>query len=272
MGPNSVPILEFERVSFGYQPAGKSALVELSAVIEPGTVTAVLGPNGSGKTTFLHVALGWLAPRSGRVIFEGRPLSGYARRELGRSMAIVPQIERIPFEYSVLEYVVLGRAPYLAPLALPGKDDVGICQEAIAEAGIMALAGREITTLSAGERQLAAIARALAQRPRLLILDEPTSHLDLANKARLLGLIQDLSSRGKTILFSTHEPEAAGAVATHIILMREGRIKEAGAVDQILNSGSLSDTYGLPVTITEIAGKRIATWSPLRSGCKNPSG
>ncbi len=264
MSENSCPLLAFDRVSFGYRPAVKPVLRELSAAIEPGTVTAVLGPNGAGKTTFLHVALGWLVPWSGRVIFEGQPLARYSRRQLGRSMAIVPQIERIPFEYSVLEYIALGRAPYLAPLDLPGREDIRICLEALAEVGIEALAGRGIMTLSAGERQMATIARALAQRPRLLILDEPTSHLDLANKARTLGLIKDLSSRGATILFSTHDPESAEAVATHLILMRDGRIKETGPLDRVLNSESLSETYGLPVTIIDVAGKRIATWSPIR--------
>jgi len=194
----SAPLLEFERVTFGYQPLGAPALRALSLGIEPGTITAILGPNGAGKTTLLHLALGWLLPQSGQVRLDGRALGSYSRRDLGQWMALVPQSERIPFEYSILEYVLLGRTPYLAPLDMPGAKDCRIGEQVIEQVGLGPLRGRAITTLSGGERQLAVVARALAQQPRLLLLDEPTSHLDLANRVRILKLLRELSARGVT--------------------------------------------------------------------------
>jgi len=255
------PLFLFDQISFGYQPNGRTVLHALSLEIESGTVTAILGPNGAGKTTLLHLALGWLAPQSGQVLLNGRPLDGYSRRDLGQWMALVPQSERIPFEYSILEYVLLGRAPYLAPLDMPGAEDYVIGERVIDQVGLGQLNGRAITTLSGGERQLALVARALAQQPRLLLLDEPTSHLDLANKVRLLRLMQELAARGVTLLLTTHEPDVAAAVATHLVLMREGQVYQAGPLPQVFTAEHLSATYGVPVSVKQVDGRRIALWT-----------
>jgi iron complex transport system ATP-binding protein len=256
------PILEFDRVSFGYGAARRPALQDVSAAISPRSVTAVLGPNGAGKTTLLHLALGWLRPWGGRVLFEGRELRSYSRKELGRAIAIVPQSERIPFEYTVLEYVLLGRAPHLPPLGFPGEPDMLAAERALEATGIGALSRRDITALSGGERQLATIARALAQEARFLILDEPTSHLDLANKARLLELIESLSSKGITIVFSTHEPDIAEAVATDLMLMREGKLMGSGPIDEAMDSASLSAAYGIPVQVQKSGDRMTVAWAP----------
>jgi len=257
----SSSLLAFDQISFGYPPNGKTVLRALSLEIEPGTVTAILGPNGAGKTTLLHLALGWLAPQSGQVRLNGQPLRHYSRRELGQWMALVPQSERIPFEYSIAEYVLLGRAPYLAPLDMPGAEDCRISDQVIEQVGLGHLNGRAITTLSGGERQLALVARALAQQPRLLLLDEPTSHLDLANKARLLKLMQELAARGVTLLLTTHEPDVAAAIATHLVLMRDGQVYQTGPLPQVFTAEHLSATYNVPVKVTQVDGQRIALWT-----------
>jgi iron complex transport system ATP-binding protein len=257
----STPLLAFDQISFGYSPRFKTVLRSLSLEIQPGTVTAILGPNGAGKTTLLHLALGWLAPQSGQVRLDGRPLDSYSRRDLGQWMALVPQSERIPFEYSILEYVLLGRAPYLAPLDMPGAEDYCLGEQVIEQVGLGQLNGRAITTLSGGERQLALVARALAQQPRLLLLDEPTSHLDLANKVRLLRLMQELAVSGVTLLLTTHEPDVAAAIATHLVLMREGQVYQTGPLPQVFTAEHLSATYGVPVKVTQVDGRRIALWT-----------
>ena len=131
MRAQRAPLLAFDQVSFGYSPRVKTVLRSLSLEIQPGTVTAILGPNGAGKTTLLHLALGWLVPQSGQVRLNGQPLRHYSRRELGQWMALVPQSERVPFDYSILEYVLLGRAPYLAPLDMPGAEDCRIGKQVI---------------------------------------------------------------------------------------------------------------------------------------------
>jgi iron complex transport system ATP-binding protein len=117
------PLLAFHDIAFRYQPHNGPVLRQLALEIQPGTVTAILGPNGVGKTTLLHLALGWLRPESGKVFLQGRPLGSYSRHELGQWMGLVPQSEHMPFDYSVLEYVLLGRAPYLKPLEMPGEQN-----------------------------------------------------------------------------------------------------------------------------------------------------
>jgi len=256
--------LAFDRVSFGYDPMAAAVLSGFSAAAAPGSVTAILGANGAGKTTLLLLALGWLEPRCGRILLGGRPLAEYGRRELGRTLALVPQAERMSFDYSVLDYALMGRAPHLAPLAMPGGGDRGIARRAVERAGLSSLAARSVTALSGGELQLALVARALAQEPRILLMDEPTSHLDLANKVRVLDLIRGLAADGVTVLFTTHEPEAAAA-ATNIVLMKDGRALRAGPLEEVFTTEDLSATYGIPVNVSLVGGRRVASWNPGRT-------
>lgn len=253
--------LDFQDLRYRYG-FGSDVLHDLAAAVAPGEATAILGPNGAGKTTLLHLALGWLKPLDGRVLLDGAPIQGLSRRELGRAMALVPQSERIPFEFSVLDYVLLGRAPRLGPLQPPGPSDLAAAERAIERVGIGGLASREVNALSGGERQLASIARALAQEPRILLLDEPTSHLDLANKARVLSLVKDLAKGGSTILLTTHEPEAAAMAASNLFLMREGRLLAAGPLEKLFTSQCLTQTYGIPVQALRVEGRLSAFWNP----------
>jgi iron complex transport system ATP-binding protein len=252
--------LRFQDVHFVYPMAGRAVFQHLTLEIAPGTVTAILGPNGAGKTTLLHLALGWLRPQAGQVMLAGRGLMSYSRGELGRGIGLVPQSEHSGFEYSLLEYVLLGRAPYLKPLEIPGPEDVRIAVEAMARAGLAGWESRSMAKLSGGERQLVLIARALAQQPRILLLDEPTSHLDLANKSRLLGLLRDLVTLGVTILLTTHEPEVAAGLATHLVLMRSGQVLRTGPLAETFTSECLSATYGVPVEVERVRGREIVLW------------
>ncbi len=254
--------LSFEGLRYRYE-AGSEALRDLGAEVAPGEVTAILGPNGAGKTTLLHLALGWLKPLCGRVLLDGVPIGEMPRRELGKSIALVPQSERIPFEFSVLDYVLLGRAPHMGPLESPRQADIQVARAAIDLVGIEALADREVTALSGGERQLASIARALSQEPRVLLLDEPTSHLDLANKARVMGLVTSLAHSGMTVLLSTHEPDVASGAATRLLLMREGELLEAGPTKSLFTSASLSRTYGIPVEVRLVDSRLVALWEAV---------
>jgi len=220
-----------------------------------------LGPNGAGKTTLLHLTLGWLKPQSGNILLDQSSLSKFSRRALGQWMGLVPQSEHISFEYSLLEFVLLGRAPHLPPLAMPGDEDFEIAADALGKVGLAEMQKRSILSLSGGERQLVLVARALAQQPRLLLLDEPTSHLDLSNKGRLVHLLRGLSERGVTILFTTHEPDVASALATHLVLMKHGQVLKAGSLEDVFTTQCLTSLYHLPVSVIEVSGRRVALWT-----------
>jgi iron complex transport system ATP-binding protein len=253
-------LLAFEKVSYTYPSGEKPVMEGLDLKIEPGTITAVLGPNGAGKTTLLHLALGWLHPRHGQINLYGEPLKGFTRRELGKWMGLVPQSENTPFEYSLLEYVLLGRTPYLTPLAMPTLEDVEIAAEKLNEVGLGDLKSRTMTGISGGERQLVLIARALTQQPRILLLDEPTSHLDLSNKGRLVQLLRQLQARGVTIIFTTHEPDVASALATHMVLMRKGEILNTGPAGEVMTGENLSALYNMPIKVKKLDGKHVVIW------------
>jgi iron complex transport system ATP-binding protein len=253
-------LLTFQSLYFNYPGVEKPVLDALDLHIDPGTVTVLLGPNGAGKTTLLNLVLGWLKPSAGEVCFQGRNLQSYSRRELGQKMALVPQLEHIAFEFTVLDYVLLGRTPYLRPLDMPTVKDMEIAGQALKQTGIHRLAQRAVTSLSGGERQLVLLARSLAQQPELLLLDEPSSHLDLANKARLIKILKTLNAQDVSILLSTHEPEVASALATHLVLVRDGQVLAAGPFDALFTSAHLGALYGLPVEVIKASGRKVALY------------
>jgi iron complex transport system ATP-binding protein len=246
-----------EDVSFAYGAGGPLVLREIRADFPAGAVTALLGPNGSGKTTLLNLVLGWLRPSAGRISVEGRAVPDVPRDERGRRVGLVPQNEAPAFDLELFEYVLLGRAPYLGLLERPGEADRQAALAAIEMAGISDLALRPIPSLSGGERQLAAIARAVAQDPAILLLDEPTSHLDLANTRRVMRLLAKLRAGGKTILMTTHDPNTAGLLADEAVLLKSGRIVAAGPPSAVLNADDLGRTYGVDLDVRVIDGRPV---------------
>jgi len=247
--------LSVDGLYFGYSDSTEPVLHGLSLDIPAGQVTAILGPNGSGKTTLLRVLLGVLRPTQGRVLLAGHLRDSYSRREHSRLIGLVPQGEHVPFDYSVLEYVLLGRAPYLGPLEMPGETDRRIALEALETLGLAHLRGRPVPNLSGGERQLVTIARALAQNPAILLLDEPTAHLDLSNRGHLLQIMRTLAARQVTQVFTTHDPNLAAAIADITVLIRQGRILDAGPTEALLTADRLSATYDVAVQVYRVDGR-----------------
>lgn len=247
-------ILKVDSLDFSYLAGQKSAVNKVSFDILPRTVTAILGPNGAGKTTLLHLLLGLKTPASGSIQLNDKALQKYSRRELSQWVGLVPQSENIAFEFSVLEYVLLGRAPYLGPLDQPGEEDLEIALQSLAEAGIESLQNRSVLALSGGEQQLVTLARALTQQPRILLLDEPTSHLDLSNRNTTLRILDRLRQQGTTIIFTTHDPEAAALIADHLVLMRSGQVLNTGGMESTFTSDKLSQTYGTSVEVVRYDG------------------
>lgn len=232
----------------------------LNLQIHEGRIASILGPNGAGKTTLLFLALGWLKSWKGNISLLDKPLQHYSRKSLGKLVALIPQSEHIPFEYTVLEYVLLGRAPYLPPLGMPSSADQEIAFESLERVGISHLYASSILGISGGERQLVLAARALTQKPRLLLLDEPTSHLDLSNKYRLINILRKLRDDGTTILMTTHEPDIALSISDDTILMSKGQVVSSGSTYEVVNNANLTQIYSVPVKIIEIEGKRQVLW------------
>lgn len=255
---STTPILALDDLYFAYA-AQAQVLRGISLDILPGTITAILGPNGAGKTTLLRVILGLLKPQRGTIRLEGKPQKSFSRREMSRLVGLVPQSEYIPFDFSVLEFVLLGRAPYLGPLDMPRAADRTIALDALRMVGLEHLRERATPSLSGGERQLAMIARALAQQPRLLLLDEPTSHLDLSNRDRVLNVLRAQARAGVTVVFTTHDPNLAAVIADYVILMRQGALLAAGTLETTLTAENLTATYGIPVRVMRMDGQLFVT-------------
>jgi iron complex transport system ATP-binding protein len=253
-------VLSFHQVCFGYNRRTPPVLDAVDLSLKDSRITVILGPNGAGKTTLLYLALGWLKPWAGVIRLSGKPFESFSRRALGQLIALIPQTEHIPFEYTVLEYVLLGRAPYLPPLGMPSQADEKIAYEALEKVGIANLFDHSVLGISGGERQLVLAARALAQEPRLLLLDEPTSHLDLSNKYRLVQILKGLQERGTTILMTTHEPDLALAVSDEAVLMEKGRVLVSGPTTEVATGDNLSRIYRVPVKIIPVEGKKQVVW------------
>jgi iron complex transport system ATP-binding protein len=255
MSVSEATAIALQEVSYRYIQSNTMALNRVTVDIPAGTITALLGPNGSGKSTLLHLILGLLNPEHGSVRIMGRPQGESGRREMSRLIGLVPQDEHIPFDLSVLEYVLLGRAPYLDLLERPSSFDRELSHASLVAAGIASLERRPVPSLSGGERQLVTVARALAQQPTILLLDEPTSHLDLANARRILRVLRSLKAAGKTIVLTTHDPNAAAAIADFIILLKGGRVLSSGPTNRTLTTEHLSATYGVEVEVLQAKGR-----------------
>lgn len=251
------PIVVVEDVSFAYGPGEPHVLSGVSWSFKRSAVTALLGPNGSGKTTLLNLILGWLTPASGCIRVNGREPASSTRREWSRQVGFVPQDEAPAFELELGEHVLLGRAPHLALLERPGEADRAAADAALERTGLTALRDRAVHALSGGERQLAAIARVLAQAPDVYLLDEPLSHLDLANTRRILRILESIRREGRTVILTTHDPNIAALVADEAVLLRSGEIAAGGSPVNVLTEERLGFVYGVPVDVRMIDGRPV---------------
>lgn len=246
--------LSAESLTIGYGATTVAAGIDLA--LEAGTVTCLLGPNGVGKTTLFKTLLGLIPPLAGTVRVGGEALDRLRPAAVARRVAYVPQAYPGDFAYSVLDLVVMGRTAALGAFAVPGKADLDIARQALDTLGIAGLAPRDSTRISGGQRQLALIARALAQQAGVVVMDEPTASLDLGNRLRVLDRIRDLAAEGLAVLVSTHEPEHAFAVADRVAVLEPGGRFEAGPVDAVLTPERLTRLYGVALTVERTPGGR----------------
>ena len=241
------------------------SLDSVSLHVERGSLTGLLGPNGGGKTTLLHLLAGVLAPARGTVTLDGLEVSAMPRRQLARRLAVVPQETHPAFDYTVMEMVLMGRHPHLGAFALEGPADLDIAREALAATGTAPLADRAYMTLSGGEKQRVIIASALAQSPDLLLLDEPTASLDLGYQLEIATLLRRLNrERGVTQVLATHDLNLAAALCTRLVLLRGGRVVAQGATADVLTPDHVRELYGVDADIRFHDGAGHLTVVPVR--------
>ena len=246
---------ELRAVSFSYAASAERrarpfALSDLSFTIAPGEIVGVIGPNSSGKTTVIRLLTRVLEPAAGEILLEGTPVRRLSRAELARRVAVVPQGLLPQFPFTVGELVLMGRYPHDPGRYFESPRDRAIAREAMEATGVLELAELPLEQLSGGERQRAVIARALAQEPRLLVLDEPTSHLDLRHQVETAALLRRLNrERGMSILLVSHDLNLAAEVCDRLLLLAGGRAVAIGAPEAVLEDALLASVFGCEVVV-----------------------
>ncbi len=240
---------------FRYEDAAEPALGGVSLKVDPGALYSIIGPNGSGKSTLLKLLMGALEPGSGEVEYAGRRVAQWGRRALAQRIGVVPQGEELAFPLSVLEMVAMGRYPHLGVLGRPGPRDREAIEEAMTRCDVIELAERPISTLSGGERQRALIARALAQRPETLVLDEPTVSLDIRHEMTIFELLAELTGRdGVTVVLVTHHLNLAARYADRLLLLNGGLAVAEGPPEHVLTRETIERVYEWSVVVSAHPG------------------
>jgi iron complex transport system ATP-binding protein len=243
-----MPLLRVDNVSFKY--GEQWVLRGIGFEVEKGDFLGIIGPNGSGKTTLLRVIDGILTPQEGAVLLEGTEIGKLRREALARFVAVVPQYSALAFPFSVEEVVLMGRAPHLGRWRFEGDEDHCIAQKAMEMTDTLGLAARDMESLSGGERQRVLIARALAQGPRLMLLDEPTAFLDIRHQVDFFDRIRALNrDGGLTVIAVTHDINLAAYYCDRIILLKDGRIEAAGPVEAVITEEHIRKAYETKVMV-----------------------
>ena len=271
----AAPALAAAGVGYAYRDGHAIAGVDLE--LEPGELVGLLGPNGAGKSTLVKVLSGVLGPYAGSIRLEGRELADLGRREVARRLAVVPQEGASDVPFTALETVLLGRHPHLSGLAFESEHDLELAQSALERVGAGALAERPLAELSAGERQRVVVARALAQATPVILLDEPTSFLDLRYQVELFDLLRELVREGRALLAVLHDLNLAAEYCDRVALLAGGRIAAVGPTAEVLTYPHLTRVYGTEVyvDVNDLTGSLVVT--PLsarareRLGLRSPS-
>jgi len=256
------PLVELRDVEFVYRTAGARRvrpfrLAGLSFTVARGEILGVIGPNSAGKTTVVRLLSKVVEPAAGEILLDGRPLARLPRWELARQVAVVPQDVPHGFPFTVEQLVVMGRYPHAPGRFFESPEDLAIARDTMAATGVLELAAAPLGDLSGGERQRAILARALAQRPRLLILDEPTAHLDLHHQAECARLLRRLNrERGVTIVLVSHDLNLAADLSDRLLLLADGTLVRAGLPEEVLDEAVLTAVYGCPVVVEKSPATR----------------
>jgi iron complex transport system ATP-binding protein len=244
-------MLALQDAGFTYETTGNRVFENIGMRVGAGEILCILGPNGVGKTSLLKCIAGLLPLTTGNVFYKGRDMTKMDRMTVARSLAYVPQIHYPVFAYTVFETVLMGRTPYLGFFSFPDPEDERIAGDAIEAMGISHLSRQPYTEISGGERQLVMFARALAQQPEVIVLDEPTSHLDYGNQIKMLSLIHQLSRKGTAVIMTSHNPDHAFMIADTVGIMFERNIHGFDRPDMVVTEEALLKIYGIQVRLQD---------------------
>jgi iron complex transport system ATP-binding protein len=249
-GSLTMSIISAEKINFSY--AAKPVMERVSFAIDEAQIVAIIGPNGSGKTTLLKIINGTLFPDAGQMLIDGKETSRWSRKDIAQKVAIVPQETAVVFPFYAEEIVLMGRFPHLSNYRFENKKDYRIVHEAMEKTDTLAFAARHFDELSAGERQRVLIARALAQEPKVLLLDESTVFLDLKHQAQFLALLRQLNTAQQlTVIFVTHDINLAAQHADRIILLYSGKIYAIGKPAEVITAANIKEVYDVDSLIDQ---------------------
>lgn len=247
-------LFEVKDISFSYD--GEEIFSNISFSIDKGDVLCILGPNGTGKTTLIKCLNGLHDIDSGEILINGKNIKKLSFREISKHIGYIPQSHVPSFPFKVLDVVIMGRAPYLNLGESPKKKDMDIAIDSLKTLGIEHLKDKEYTNLSGGERQLVFLARILCQQPDILILDEPTSHLDFGNQIRLLEIVDNLASAGLSIIMSSHFPDHTFLSSTKVAILKNKEFIDFGTPDDVVTEENLKKAYSIDVKLIELDNER----------------
>ena len=260
-------IYEVKNITFSYPGSDRKVLDGASLELKEGQILAILGANGAGKTTLLNCMAGLLKADSGSIKLCGHDLEDMNEKEIARLMGYVPQIHTPAFDYSVLDFVLMGRAPGMGTFSRPKLEDEKICMDVLASMEIDHLAKKSYRNISGGERQQVLIARAMVQKPEAILFDEPTAHLDFGNRQRVLERIRRMADDGYSVIITTHDPDHALLLDDQAAVVdSRGRIVQ-GKAREIITEERLKDIYGIDIKLENLdgLGRRVCVMPDLRN-------
>jgi len=248
-------LLEIKDASFAYEET-ENIFEDINLTVAKGDVVCILGPNGCGKTTLIKCLNRLLELKEGAVYINGKDIKDIDQREIARSIGYIPQGHIPTFAFSVLDVVLMGRAPHLDFFESLGEEDYKIAENALKKFGLYELKDKPYTSLSGGEQQLVFFARVIAQEPHMLILDEPTSHLDFGNQLKTLDIISKLAADDLSVIMTSHYPDHAFISSNKVAIMKDHKFMDIGKPDEVITRENLEKAYGIHVEIVDIGYNR----------------
>ena len=259
-------IIDVKNISFAYSGSGAPAILNnISFSVNRGQVISIIGPNGVGKTTLLNCMANLVAPTRGQILLDGKNMRSLKAKEIAAGIAFVPQFIIPSFAYEVLSYVVTGCAPRIGTFEKPGPEHYALARRALEQMNIAHLAKKYYTQISGGERQQVSIARALAQRPRVILMDEPTAHLDYGNQIKVLRIIKNLAAEGYAAVITTHNPDHALLLGGEVAALNFNGQFTFGRSEAVINEEFLSSLYGVNLRLHHIpdVGRNVCVAASL---------